>query len=159
MQIRAVNPSEVPALRALYADAVRSAGPAGYSEAQLRAWSAFAGEDGFEAFVLGVDTFVAVRGGRIEGFCGIADDGHVASIYVHGRCMRQGIGGALLDFALATHPAPSYGRYYAEASLLSLPLFQSRGFRLVGTETTQRGGVAFQRHLVEKVLKVGDTAR
>ncbi len=168
MIIRPACRADLPALRALYADAVRFAGPVSYNAAQVAAWAAFADDDGFAGFIDAVHTYVAlidpdtdVHGGagseshdpRILGFCGIGDDGHVASVYVYGCCQGQGIGRTLLDFALAAHPAPTTGRYRAEASAFSLPLFLHLGFRLVGTERVLRDGVPFERFLVEKAVE------
>ena len=156
--IRLARPDDVPALRRIYAGAVRALAPGHYSPAQIAAWAGFAGTDEFPAFILGVDTFVAQLGGRVDGvpgavpagFCGIAADGHIASVYVAPGQARRGLGTALLEHALAAHPRPASGRWYAEASRLSLPLFLHRGFDEVGTERSERAGVAFERHLVER---------
>lgn len=169
MIIRPACGADLPVLRALYANAVRAAGPASYTLAQVAAWAAFANDHAFAGFIDAVHTYVALadhdtdahadadsgsgsHGPRILGFCGVGDDGHVASVYVDAAFQGQGIGTALLDFALAAHPAPTTGRYRAEASAFSLPLFLRLGFRLVGTERVLRDAVPFERFLVEKAV-------
>jgi putative acetyltransferase len=151
--IRAARAGDLGVLRRVYADAVRSAGPTAYTQGQVRAWSRFAEDAAFADFVLGVHTYVAEEAGSVVGFCGIADDGHVASVYVRGDRIGQGIGKSLLRHALAAHPQPASGRYYAEASRLSLPLFRRCGFRETGRECVIRDGETFERFHVE--LPVG----
>jgi GNAT superfamily N-acetyltransferase len=141
--------ADLPVLREIYRSAVHSAGPAAYTPAQVRAWSGFARDAAFAGFVLDVQTYVAERSGSVVGFCGIAEDGHIAALYVDGGRIGQGIGSALLRHALAAHPRPATGRYYAEASRLSLPLFERCGFRRVGSELVERDGETFERLLVE----------
>jgi hypothetical protein len=51
---------------------------------------------------------------------------------------------------LSRHPHPGSGRYYAEASAFSLPLFERCGFRRTGSERADRNGVQFERFLVER---------
>lgn len=150
MKIRPACAADLPLLRAIYSDAVETAGPARYTEGQVRAWSAFAEEEAFIGFILDVHTYVAEVGTGILGFCGIAEDGHVASIYLRGDRIGQGIGAELLGGVLQRHPAPLSGRYHVEASAFSLPLFERFGFRLVGTEQIKRGGEVFDRFLMIK---------
>ena len=86
-------------------------GPSAYTPAQVAVWQSFAWQAEFDDFIFGVSTCVAVLDAGIVGFCGIADDGHVASVYVRPDCCGQGIGGALLREVLARHPSPDSGRY------------------------------------------------
>ena len=143
-------------LREIYAGTVDRLGPSAYTPVQVDAWKAFASASEFDDFILGVNTCVAVSGAGIAGFCGIAEDGHVASVYVRADRCRQGVGTALLRRVLANHPAPTSGRYYAEASVFSLPLFTRCGFRRKGTEQAIRDGVVFERFLVERPIDPRD---
>jgi L-amino acid N-acyltransferase YncA len=133
-------------------------GPAAYTPAQVAAWKSFAGQSGFRDFILGVNTYVAVIGAEVVGFCGIADDGHVASVYVRPDRCGQGMGRKLLRWVLVRHPGPTSGRYYAEASAFSLSLFERCGFRQIGSEQTIRDGVAFERFLVARAAGADDSA-
>jgi hydrogenase maturation protease len=148
--VRPADRNDLPALRRVYAEAVRRLAPAHYSPAQVATWAGFAAEDGFAGFVLDVPSFVAVVDGCPVGFCGIAPDGHVASLYVHPDHCRLGIGGGLLSHALAACPAPAAGRWFAEASVLSRPLFERLGFRQTGVELAARDGVGFERYLMAR---------
>jgi putative acetyltransferase len=151
ISLRRARDADLQSLRAIYADAVRSVGPTAYSPDQVKVWSAFAGEMNFSAFILTVNTYLAVIDDQVVGFCGIADDGHVASIYVRPGWFGEGIASRLLSAALRLHPEPISGRYYAEASIFSLPLFERFGFRQTGSEQADRYGVTLERFLVERV--------
>ena len=150
IRLRRARDTDLQSLRMIYADAVRAAGPTAYTPDQVSVWSTFAGEVGFAAFILGVKTYLTVIDEQVVGFCGIADDGHVASIYVRPDRFGKGIGSRLLLAALRRHPEPTSGRYRAEASLFSLPLFERCGFRQTGSERAGRQGAAFERFLVER---------
>jgi putative acetyltransferase len=150
LAIRSARRDDVPALRTLYAESVRALGPSRYSPAQVAVWAAFAQSADFAPFLLDVSTFVAELGGTPAGFCGIAGDGHLASVYVAPAHAGRGIATALLRHALAAVPAPASGRWYAEASLFSLPLFLRQGFVEVGREQACRQGVRFERYRVER---------
>lgn len=156
IEFRLATEADLLGLRSLFAATVDELGPTAYTPAQVAAWKAFADDPGFDDFIFGVHTYVAIRGARAVGFCGIVDDGHVASVYVSPERCRQGIGKTLLSWVLARHPAPTSGRYYGEASVFSLPLFERCGFRRVGTEQTIRHGVVFERFLVERAAGPDD---
>ncbi|MCB1874783.1 MAG: GNAT family N-acetyltransferase [Chromatiales bacterium] len=150
LEVRPAIEADLPVLRALYRDAVLGVGRTAYSAEQVDVWVNFSAEAGFEGFILSADTYVALKQGAIVAFCGLADEGHLASIYVGRAHQRCGIGLALLNYVLARHPHPSSGRYYTEASEFSRPLFLRAGFHLVGIEKVQRNGVGFERYLMER---------
>ena len=149
--IRSADIGDLPDLRRIFRDAVEVLGPSVYSSAQVAAWAAFADETEFEGFILGANTSVAEIGAEIVGFCGIEDNGHITSVYVRPELSRRGIATRLLRFVMDRSGRPGSGRYHAEASLFSLPLFRRCGFQQVGTESVVRAGVAFERFLVERV--------
>jgi hypothetical protein len=64
---------------------------------------------------------------------------------------RRGIGEQLLRHALDVCPAPTSGRWFAEASLLGRGLFRRCGFRETGIEQASRGGVEFERYLMARL--------
>ena len=148
--MRCVRAEDLPQLRSIYADAVGCVGPNSYSAEQVKVWKGFSRADAFAEFVLGVNTHVAVADKGVVGFCGISDDGHVASIYVKPGWLGKGIATGLLDEVMCRYPSPTSGRYYAEASHFSLPLFERCGFRRTGIERVDRDGVVFERFLVER---------
>lgn len=146
MRLREATAADVPALAALYAEAVRSVGPAHYAAAQVEAWAAFADEAGFRAFVLDPLTLVADDESGITGFAGLAADGHVTALYVRRDRMRCGLGSALLRAVIERAEEEGIGRLYTEASVFSRPVFERHGFRLDAVEVVERRGATFERY-------------
>ena len=95
-------------------------------------------------------TYVAETGGALAGGGGIGNDGHVAFVYVRGLHLGDRIRTCFLRLAMGANLRPAGGRYFAEASALSLPLFERFGFRRIGIERVDRDGVPFERLLVER---------
>lgn len=150
--VRRAIEADLPALAELYTHSVVTVGPKVYTPEQVRMWaSSPCDAEAFRRLILGVTTFVAQSAGRPVGFCGVADDGHIASLYVHGDHVRQGIGSQLLRAALDHARAREMGRLYTEANPFSKPLFEKFGFEVYGTERVDRGGVTFERYLMQQI--------
>lgn len=153
MHIRLASQADVVALGAIFRSAAEVIGPEAYSAAQVAVWSSFPeNKDAFREFILDATTFVAVEEAQLFGFCGVENDGRVASLYVQGDRCREGIGSKLLDKAIEHAKARNMTRLYAEASVFSRPLFLKFGFVDTGTEVVQRGEVEFERYLVARAL-------
>jgi putative acetyltransferase len=158
--IREATAADVPALAALYADAVRAAGPAYYDPAQVDAWAAFADEPRFRRFVLDPLTLVAENMGAgaeggIIGFAGLRKDGHVTALYVHPDRMRSGIASALLRAVVERAEAQGLRRLTTDASKVSRPVFARHGFRVEAVETVERRGATFERYRMVRDLRAG----
>ena len=151
--MRPADEDDLPALRRIYAAAVTSIGPADYTAKQVAVWRAFADAPEFSEFVLAVDSYVAEVGSDTVGFCGVSKAGHVASLYVDPVHTSRGIATQLLEWVLARHPAPTSGRYFAEASRFSRRVFERCGFREFGRDRIVRGGVEFERILLERPVR------
>lgn len=152
MRIRTATQHDVPALRELYRDSVLSQAPAVYTAEQTEAWARSADSPQLARLILDSTTFVAETDDRITGFCTVQSDGRIALLYVHGEFSRRGIGSALLRWALMHADFSQARALYAEASELSLPLFERFGFELAETERSDWNGVEFLRYKVRKLL-------
>ncbi|MEM9817557.1 MAG: GNAT family N-acetyltransferase [Cyanobacteria bacterium P01_D01_bin.6] len=151
MQIRLATRADVPALAKLFHETVMKYGPTYYSEAQTCAWAAAALDlEQFELFILGGRTWVAEMTTDLVGFSGLAEDGRVASLYVHHAYLKQGIGSALLAHVMEQAHRDRLPRLYTEASEFSRGLFQKFGFQQYDTEVVQRLGVSFTRYRMER---------
>jgi len=82
---------------------------------------------------------------------GVDTAGHVASLYVRADRARQGIGRTLLDVALDRARALGVHAFHAEASELTLPVFQQFGLVVRGIEQGACGGAEFERYFVSTV--------
>jgi putative acetyltransferase len=151
VRLRTATEQDVPALAELYAGSVLALGPEHYTDAQVASWASFASDtDAFRRFVIEPTTFIAQDDTGVLGFCGIFDDGHIASLYVRPDRARLGIGTRLLEAALDYATLHHIEFVNAQASRLSQPLFLKLGFRTVRSEVAQRDGVGFERYLVER---------
>ena len=151
VHIRLAKKTDVPTLATLFHETVVTHGPEHYTADQTAAWAASTLDtEQFEAFILGVQTYVAETAAGIVGFSGLADDGHVASLYVRHDCLNQGIGSDLLTYVIEQARCDRLPRLYAEASEFSRGLFQKFGFQQYDTEVVERFGVPFTRYLMER---------
>ncbi len=152
MQIRIATPDDVVPLAEMFANSVRPAGPAAYSPAQVGRWAAAADDlVRFRDFILHPTTYLAIDETGLIGFGGIEEHGHVASLDVRGNRQRSGIGTRLMEEILDHAVRTNTARLYVEASEFRLPLFLKMGFQMIGTETVDRDGSTFVRHLVESM--------
>lgn len=142
---------DVPALAALYRHTARELGPQVYSAEQVRAWQSFAHDlPAFSDYVLRARTWIAEDQCGAAGFCGIAADGEVYSLYVRAGAGRQGLGSALLAHAVGDASCLGIDRLEAWATPFSLPVFRRAGFVLVHTVREPYQGVLFDRHRVAR---------
>lgn len=146
LEIRRATDADVPALQAVYRDAVETLGPSAYTEEQTRAWADVATMEHVARVLLDNTTWVAELDGRIGGFCTLEPDGRVALLYVRGEHNRRGIGSALLRWTLDHSGLPSGTEFYAEASEFSVGLFRRFGFDLVQSERVVWNGAEFLRY-------------
>ena len=151
MTIRPATPSDRLATAAVFADAVRTAGPSAYTPAQVDAWAAGARDPAaFAERMASAQVCVAGDAGAVAGFVSLDPDGRVGMLYVRGDRQRRGVGDRLLAAALAAAAEAGHERTYAEASPFSLPVFRRAGFRVTGTDVVAVRGARFESHLVER---------
>ena len=152
--LRAYHPDDAIALTDLYRRSVRHYGPRAYSAAQVAAWSATADAarttarcaDGRHVLVAQDDA------GILLGFGDLEADGHLDFLYVAPEA--EGLhAGSLLYAALEAH-ARSLGltRIFVEASELAKPLFERRGFIVLGRNDLDLDGVGIHNYRMEKRL-------
>ncbi len=154
--IRPLRPDDCQQLAAVYHDAVMSQAADLYSRAQMEAWSHHADRnDGFRSSLLrghGLVSCASDDDTIIEAFALLDPEDRLALLYCRGRSSRQGRAASLLD-ALEQH-ARSRGvrRLRTEASQLSRPLLERRGWRVEAEETVRFSGVPFLRWRMGKDL-------
>ena len=146
--LRLATAADVPALAALYADTARALGAGCYTPLQVAAWAGFgAATPAFFDYVMQARTWVAeAPAGTVLGFCGIASQGEVHSLYVRAGHGRQGLGGALLEHALTQARVAGSLRFAAWATPFSRPLFERAGFVLARSVREPFEGVMFERY-------------
>ena len=151
MTLRPIGLADAPLLREIYADAVESQAPGLYSDAQVRAWAALAWLPGV------LDRTLAEGSGWISGdgaaFAIRHPEERLSLLYCRGSAARQGHGSALLARIELEAQADGVQRLRTEASQLSRPLLERRGWRVVAPETISIGGVLFERYRMDKPLR------
>lgn len=151
MLIRIATSADVSPLADLFIDSVEKIGPQHYNALQIEAWSALAKDPpAFRQFILEPMTYLIEDDSGIVGFGGLADEGHLVSLYVRGDRCRQGIGTILLEALLEHARRQQIDRLYAEANEFSRPLLARAGFRQHGTEVIERGEACFTRYLMQR---------
>ena len=151
MTLRPIGLADAPLLREIYADAVESQAPGLYSDAQVRAWAALAWLPGV------LDRTLAEGSGWISGDGAAFAIRHplerLSLLYCRGSAARQGHGSALLARIELEAQGDGVQRLRTEASQLSRPLLERRGWRVVAPETISIGGVLFERYRMDKPLR------
>ncbi len=155
--LRPLRPNDLAQVAEVYRDAVLSQAGSLYSHEQVRAWAAHGAADHgpFRESLLrgfGLVSCGGAGGGEVEAF-GLMDPlDRLALLYCRGRSARQGRATALL-WALEAHArSQGYRRMRTEASQLSRPLLERKGWQVVAEETAFYAGVAFQRWRMIKEL-------
>jgi putative acetyltransferase len=139
LSIRPWDPSDGPALSALYEASVRALGARDYAPAQIEAWAsltppaeALAGRmsDGRTRLVAVIDD--------IAGFIDVETDGHIDLLYVAPAATGIGVARALLETA--------------EVSETARPVFERLGFSVLARREFEVAGVPIHNWAVEKAL-------
>ncbi|MBL1210072.1 GNAT family N-acetyltransferase [Geminocystis sp. GBBB08] len=138
-------------LRQIYSQTVKKLAPSLYSPSQVMAWSSFSDNiSKFHDFIFHANTYLLIKNEQIIGFCGLRNDGHIASFYLHPDFTRQGYGTKLLLYVLEIGLKQGITRFYTEASFFSQPVFSRCGFKILALETVNYGDVSFKRYKMEK---------
>ncbi len=156
LPIRPLRPDDCQEVIAVYEDAVISQAGNLYSPEQIRAWAQHARDnDPLLSSLLrghGLVSCAAHDDTIIEAFALLDPEDRLSLLYCRGRSGRQGRAASLVE-ALENH-ARSGGvrRLRTEASQLSRPLLERRGWRVDAEETVTLGGVPFLRWRMGKDL-------
>lgn len=158
--MRWLVPGDGDQVAAVYRDAVLSQTRGLYSETQIRAWARVAREPAFKAILergLGLASCCSSDPASIEAFA-LLEPGHRLSLlYCRGRASRQGRANALVA-RLEQHARDSgCAQLHTEASQLSRPLLQRRGWLTAAVEDVVFAGVPFQRWRMIKPLNSSGT--
>lgn len=131
MLIRAAVGSDAEEIAAVHASAIRDVCGQTYEPTQIEAWISGKTHQGYLRAIAERQVFVALRDDRVVGFSELdPKTGGVFAVYVRPDCLRQGVGGALLQ-ALETCAAEyALDRLHLHATLNAIPFYQARGFVL-----------------------------
>ena len=147
MYIREYDPSDCPALAALFYDTVHRVNCRDYTPEQLDVWATGQVDlDKWNRSFLAHHTLVAMKDGVLVGFGDMDSTGYLDRLYVHADYQGQGIATALCDALEKAVPCP----ITTHASITAKPFFQVRGYRVVKAQQVQRQGILLTNYVMEK---------
>lgn len=152
--LRPYHPTDAAALTTLYVRSVRHYGPRVYTPEQVAVWAATA-DVANTAARCGDGRFVVVAQNEAGGLIGFADleaDGHLDMLYVAPEAEGLHMGSHLYDAIEAHARRRGLHRIFVEASELARPLFERRGFTLLGRNDLVLDGVDIHNYRMEKRL-------
>ncbi|MBL1378477.1 GNAT family N-acetyltransferase [Zobellella iuensis] len=152
--IRDYQETDLSSLELIYHDAVMAQGHQGYSDEQVSVWASFPYlyADEFKALIRDGYTRVMAFQQIPVAFATLYPDDHLALLYVLAGHTGRGLAGRLCADIEREAQRRGVGLLHTDASLLSRPVFEQRGFRLVTQQQVNRGGHAFTRFMMEKPL-------
>lgn len=150
--LRPYRPTDAAALTALYARSVRHYGPRAYTPEQVAVWAATA-DVAETAARCGDGRYVVVAqgdAGTVLGFADLEADGHLDMLYVAPEAEGLHVGSQLYAAIEAHARRRGLRRIFVEASELARPLFERRGFTLLGRNDLVLDGVDIHNYRMEK---------
>lgn len=153
MLIRPYHPQNLPAVAAVYRDAVLSIGPQQYTPEQVKVWASFANDtDALARHLADGLTLVAIVHKQLVAFGQLHPADHLSLLYTSKRHARKGIATAIYQ-QLEDHARTSNVSHVdTQASRISRPFFETKGYELVETETVMRENISFERFKMRKQL-------
>lgn len=154
---RAANEADLPALAAIYIDAVETLGPRAYTAGQIAAWRRWPIDepDEFGRRLTAGHCRVAEVGGVAVAFAELTEPDHLDFLYTSGEFAGRGLATKLHEQleTIARDSGSSVLR--TEASYLSRPVFNRLGYDVIEIEDVVRFGEAFRRFKMRKILRPG----
>ena len=153
LSVRPYQPSDAPALSALYEASVRELGARDYSAAQIEAWASLTPPaEALDGRMADGRSRLVATADDIAGFIDVERDGHIDLLYVSPAAAGLGVARLLLETAEALAPLSGATRLYAEASETARPVFERLGYAVIARRDFEVGGVAIHNWAVEKAL-------
>ncbi len=131
MLIRAAMASDAEEIATVHASAIRDVCGQAYELSQIQAWVSGKTHQGYLRAIAERQVFVALRDDRVVGFSELdPKTGEVFAVYVRPDCLRQGLGGALLQTLESCAAEHALGRLHLHATLNAIPFYEAHGFVL-----------------------------
>ena len=152
-KLRPFLPSDIAALRDLFAQSVEELTQDGYDEAQRAAWIETA-EDlrSFATRLAAGITLVVGADGQYQGFATLRDNSVLDLIYVHPHSAGQGVGSTLVDALERIATARGSTSITVDASDTALAFFEHRGYVATQRNARPLGDVWLSNTTMKKPL-------
>jgi putative acetyltransferase len=154
MDVREYTPGDLVAVVALFQRSVRRINSGDYSPAQIAAWAPeFPDLAAWSRRLADGGVFVCERDGEMAGFVRVDAGGCLDLLYVHPELQRQGAGRALCERAASWASSRGLRRLEAQVSITARAFFERLGFRMLGPQLVERGGMSFRNFRMELDMK------
>ncbi|GAA5504689.1 GNAT family N-acetyltransferase [Novipirellula caenicola] len=153
IHLRHYDPSDAPALLALFCDTVRRVNFRDYTHKQIEAWApADMPIDPWATRFEGKIAYVAERGQSIAGFADMTSSGYLDRLFVSADFQRQGVARKLLRAMLQRAADLQLSEVTTEASITAKPFFLAESFVVVQKQTVTCRGVEFTNFLMRRSI-------
>jgi len=141
MEIRTAKPGDAKAIHELHCRSLKELWPSHYTETQIEGWIAGRTPEGYLPGISKGEMFVAVEGVSLLGF-GHAAPGVVRAIYVAPEAVGRGVGGALLERAIAAARTTGDGSVSLQSTLNAEEFYRHFGFEVVKRSSVEKGEIS-----------------
>jgi len=129
--IRSAVASDAEEIAAVHVSAIRDVCGQVYDPRQIHAWISGKTQQGYLRAIAEHRVFVALRDERVVGFSELdPKTGEVFDDYVRHDCLRQGLGGHLLQTLEICAAEHALERLHLHATLNAIPFYEAHGFVL-----------------------------
>jgi len=129
--IRPALASDAEEIAAVHVSVIRDVCGQVYEPRQIQAWVSGKTHQGYLRAIAERRVFVALRDERVVGFSELdPKTGEVFAVYVRPDCLRQGLGGYLLQTLEACAAEHGLERLHLHATLNAIPFYEAHGFVL-----------------------------
>ncbi len=153
IELRAVQPGDGPALRAVFESAIRGTARRDYSQLQVDTWAPRDYDPATWALrVQGIRPFVALVDGRVAGYADLQASGYIDHFYVAAEAGGRGVGGRLMRRILARADELGLGELASHVSITAQPFFAHFGFEVVEHRVVDVRGVEMRNAAMRRIL-------
>ncbi|WP_141431086.1 GNAT family N-acetyltransferase [Bacillus sp. 03113] len=156
MEIIKFKDSDIKDTVSLFYETVHSVNAQDYSQAQLDAWAPKEEKDTkIQTWKDSLNqniTYVAKINDKVVGFSDLTFGGHLDRLYVHKDYQGKGIASALVDMLESEAKNLKLLEIDTEASITAKPFFESRGYKVVCSQTVERMGTKLTNYQMVKKI-------
>jgi putative acetyltransferase len=139
MDIRPAQEEDYSDIAQLRAQTIRSVNAKDYPEDIIEHWSAKVGVEDFRNTANACKRWVAVKTGKIIGFCEHTFDGEISRMYVHKNHLREGIGSQLLEVAENSLRQQGCKEVQIESTITAKSFYENNGYELIKAQDKLSG--------------------
>jgi putative acetyltransferase len=154
IELRAFQPGDEPALRAVFESAIHGTARRDYSQLQVDTWAPRDYDVAAWALrVQGIQPCIAFLDGRAAGYADVQASGYIDHFYVAAEAGGQGVGGTLMRRILVRADELGLAALTSHVSITAQPFFAHFGFEVVEQRVFDVRGVEMRNAAMRKRLR------